>query len=111
MPVMRAGLSPVGGDMSFSWDVLTDPPGFGTSTMLLLTDGRVICEQDGDVGADRADGELAAVLRLRGPGERERAGRWRRRRADRRHQRLRDLRPGSELLDGDRAAGRLAEHR
>ena len=33
--------------MSFSWDVLTDPPGFGTSTMLLLTDGRVICQEDG----------------------------------------------------------------
>src|ERR1035437_9117948 len=47
MPVMRTGLSPVGGDMSFSWDVLTDPPGFGTSTMLLLTDGRVICQEDG----------------------------------------------------------------
>ena len=42
-----AGLSSVGGVMSFSWEVLTDPPGFGTSTMLLLTDGRVICLEDG----------------------------------------------------------------
>jgi Kelch motif len=33
--------------MPFSWDVLTNPPGFGTSTMLLLTDGRVICQEDG----------------------------------------------------------------
>ena len=33
--------------MSFSWEVLADPPGFGTSTMLLLTDGRVICQEDG----------------------------------------------------------------
>ena len=33
--------------MSVSWDVLTNPPGFPTSTMLLLTDGRVICQQDG----------------------------------------------------------------
>ena len=33
--------------MSFSWDVLANPPGFGTSTMLLLTDGRVICQEDG----------------------------------------------------------------
>jgi hypothetical protein len=33
--------------MSFSWDVLVNPPGFGTSTMLLLTDGRVICQEDG----------------------------------------------------------------
>src|SRR5207245_1887285 len=33
--------------MSGSWDVLTNPPGFSTSTMLLLTDGRVICQQDG----------------------------------------------------------------
>ena len=40
-------MSPVGGDMPFSLDVLTNPPGFGTSTMLLLTDGRVICQEDG----------------------------------------------------------------
>lgn len=33
--------------MSISWDVLTNPPGFAASTMLLLTDGRVICQQDG----------------------------------------------------------------
>jgi hypothetical protein len=33
--------------MPFSWDVLTNQPGFGTSTMLLLTDGRVICQEDG----------------------------------------------------------------
>ena len=33
--------------MSLSWDVLTNPPGFPTSTMLLLTDGRVICQEDG----------------------------------------------------------------
>jgi hypothetical protein len=33
--------------MPFSWDVLANPPGFATSTMLLLTDGRVICQKDG----------------------------------------------------------------
>ena len=33
--------------MSGTWNVLTNPPGFSTSTMLLLTDGRVICQADG----------------------------------------------------------------
>jgi hypothetical protein len=33
--------------MPVSWDVLTNPPGFAASTMLLLTDGRVICQEDG----------------------------------------------------------------
>lgn len=33
--------------MSMSWDVLVNSPGFPASTMLLLTDGRVICQQDG----------------------------------------------------------------
>jgi hypothetical protein len=33
--------------MSGTWDVLANPPGFQTSTMLLLTDGRVICQEDG----------------------------------------------------------------
>ena len=33
--------------MSGTWDVLANPPGFQTSTMLLLTDGRVICQGDG----------------------------------------------------------------
>lgn len=33
--------------MPFTWDVLVNPPGFATSTMLLLTDGRVICQEDG----------------------------------------------------------------
>jgi Kelch motif len=32
--------------MSVSWDVLSNPPGFAASTMLLLTDGRVICQED-----------------------------------------------------------------
>jgi hypothetical protein len=33
--------------MSISWDVLSNSPGFAASTMLLLTDGRIICQQDG----------------------------------------------------------------
>ena len=32
--------------MPFTWEVLANPPGFATSTMLLLTDGRVICQED-----------------------------------------------------------------
>lgn len=33
--------------MSGSWSVLANPPPFGASTMLLLTDGRVICQDGG----------------------------------------------------------------
>ncbi|HWF49065.1 MAG TPA: kelch repeat-containing protein [Solirubrobacteraceae bacterium] len=33
--------------MSGTWDVVANAPGIQTSTMLLLTDGRVICQEDG----------------------------------------------------------------
>ena len=56
--------------MSVSWNVLSNPPGFAASTMLLLTDGRVICQEDNtadwfaltpDAHGSYADGTWSAI--------------------------------------------------